>query len=247
MPEKESKSYENWLKVLAEMPEKLPMVDGYGYKYTPLSTILNTVRSILTKHGFAISQDWDYDPEKNTVKIATSIYDKNSLFLGTVSHLPALVINKGNAVQGVGATITYGRRYQVSALLGIATEEDTDAKGGETANKVDKKKEEKPVNDKLKTMLNNTWKKVKEAHEMGVLSDDVAMAQRKALKNITTETGAKAIDKAIDRLISRELDKRDVKVKEDGGESTPEVVDDKVTTEEQKLFESEEEGVQWMN
>ena len=238
MPEKESKSYESWLKVLAEMPEKLPMVDGYNFKYTPLPTILNAVRPILTKHGFGLSQWWDYIPDINVVKIGTTIYTKDGVFVEKVSNLPAMTINKGNIIQGVGATITYGKRYQVGALLGIATEEDTNAETGGTEDKTDKSKETIP--DKLKTMLNNTWKVVKEAHDMGVLSDDVAMAQRKALQNITTEAGAKAIDKAIDRLISRELDKRDVKETEDGGESTPEVVDDKVTADEQRLFETEE-------
>jgi hypothetical protein len=89
--------------------------------------LIEATRPILTKHGIAITQ-WPSMVER-----------------GTDGYLPALVtvltcsgsddrmdftcplyLNDKN-MQGLGAAVTYARRYAWAAALGIASEEDTDA------------------------------------------------------------------------------------------------------------------------
>ena len=116
-----------WVECLAKMPEALPEVEGYGYKYTPLPTILNAVRPILAKYGFAIGQAWNYLENRKVVEVRTTIYHKTGVWRTYKAILPLADVKKGSLIQNVGGTITYGRRYQISAILGLATEEeDTD-------------------------------------------------------------------------------------------------------------------------
>lgn len=119
--------YEKLAKALAEMPSQLPQVEGYGYRYTPLPNIINAIRPILAKHGLGLYQEVETN-EDGEVVVRTIIFSSDGEVLKSPDLvMPVIEMAKCNKAQSIGATITYARRYSLSAFLGIATEEDTDA------------------------------------------------------------------------------------------------------------------------
>ena len=103
-------------------------------KYAPLNEILNEVRPLLSKHGLAIIQ--------NTMSIDDRIGIQTIIIHSSgeniASDILLLKADKDTA-QGQGSVITYGRRYQVSAMLSIASEDDDDGNHA-SGNKPDPKK-----------------------------------------------------------------------------------------------------------
>lgn len=135
-------------------------------KYAPLSDILNMVRPLLTKHGFVLLQNTGSEPDTNRVYVQTILlHDSGEEFKSDKLLLTAKAITKKKSKssrnmegdelnpepisndidpQRAGSAITYGRRYQLSALLGIASEDDDDANSVSSVESKDKKPSEKP-------------------------------------------------------------------------------------------------------
>lgn len=97
----------------------------FGSKYVPLAKILEEARNELSRHGLAIMQSTKTEVinDKTFVFVKTSIICEEGELLSTGwTGLPV-----SDNPQKAGAVITYLRRYTLSSLLGIATEEDDDA------------------------------------------------------------------------------------------------------------------------
>lgn len=114
---------------LAAMQAELPLVvkAGEGHnkaKYAKLEDINEAIRPTLQKYGFAVT-------------FRTRQTDKTLTVIAILSHklghsedtdliLPLDTSGSKNAVQAVGSTISYGKRYALCALLNISTGDDTD-------------------------------------------------------------------------------------------------------------------------
>lgn len=119
---------------MADMQEELPMIEktskAHNSKYAKLEDIHEKIAPCLKKHGFSISFN-------------TSFQDKAVIITGTISHreghskssdirLPIDNSGSKNDVQGMGSTISYGRRYLLGLLLNIVTrDEDNDGNGSD--------------------------------------------------------------------------------------------------------------------
>jgi hypothetical protein len=105
---------------------------GYGYKYAGLDQIEEMANNIFPKFGLSHHQDISskFLDIGQVIYVQTIIRHSSGQRI-TSSKLPMLVEQgKGTSSnQSVGACITYARRYQLSAFLGIAAEEDTDLEG----------------------------------------------------------------------------------------------------------------------
>lgn len=111
-------------------------------KYAPLDEILNVVRPALNRHGFFLSQNIATDHGSQVVTLQTAlIHESGEAYLG--SKMTTTV--KGLDAQKVGSAITYFRRYQLSSLLGIASEDDDDANSVSTKKESNKPKTKKPA------------------------------------------------------------------------------------------------------
>lgn len=99
------------------------VVNGREYTYATLDDILAAVKPALLELGLFIVQIGEGD------KLSTKIVFPNTKGEATVmtSTLP---IGNPTGAQDLGARITYLRRYMLVSLLGLATEEDTDAGTG---------------------------------------------------------------------------------------------------------------------
>jgi hypothetical protein len=106
--------------------------EAYKYKYAPLESFLPQVIEILNKYEFVLVQKATALLDNpRMVRVVTSIIDAKSgtSILGDVeTFLPIQGKDeKINYTQECGAAITYAKRYAISALLGITTDEDNDA------------------------------------------------------------------------------------------------------------------------
>jgi hypothetical protein len=116
-------------KSLAEFQQEVPVIhkgtEGYGYSYADLPAILETINPLLKKHGLGFYQ------MVNGTQLCTTVYHiKSGESIEGCADIPQNVsLAKMNAFQVLGSAITYMRRYQLSAMLGLVTDKDTDAAG----------------------------------------------------------------------------------------------------------------------
>jgi len=121
-----SDSIQNLAKALAQAQAKLrnaPKTEkSHHGKYADLATVIDTARPALAEFGLSVSQLVGSNEEASMVQITTMLLHESGEYIGqTVFMKPAQ-----NTPQSMGICITYGRRYQYSAIIGIASEEDTD-------------------------------------------------------------------------------------------------------------------------
>lgn len=90
-------------------------------KYASLENIIDTVRPFLAKHGLAFSQLPSGENE-----LSTTLIHKSGEWLSATAKINP----KDTSPQAQGSAITYMRRYALSALLGLATEDDDDGNAG---------------------------------------------------------------------------------------------------------------------
>ena len=89
-------------------------------RYATLDAIMDAVRPVLAANGLSIVQGAKETTEG--FNVVTMLCHVSGQFISNVVPVP---ISKQDA-QGVGSALTYGRRYGVSALLALATDDDDD-------------------------------------------------------------------------------------------------------------------------
>ncbi len=97
----------------------------FNSKYADLASIVGACRAALAKHGIAYLQSASADG--NLVKMTTLLIDASGEW---IESDPLQVQAKDAGPQSVGSCLTYLRRYQLAAMVGIAPEDD-DAEAAE--------------------------------------------------------------------------------------------------------------------
>ena len=97
---------------------------GYGYNYATFDSIVDTVKPLLLKHGIVLIQS--VGANQVGILLTTRLQHLSGEWIEDSFILPATQMKGVNNVQALGASITYGKRYGISAMLGIATDDDTD-------------------------------------------------------------------------------------------------------------------------
>lgn len=99
-------------------------------KYADLAGVVDTIKPTLAKHDLAVVQG--FLPSPDGVTIETRILHKSGEWIQDEGlHVPA---DKKNA-QGFGSATTYGRRYALMTLLGVAPDDDDDGNAASAAPK----------------------------------------------------------------------------------------------------------------
>lgn len=90
-------------------------------KYAPLSEVVNTIKPVLMEFGLSFIQNTNGNGDGVTV--STILFHSSGEWIksGELTAKP----EKATA-QAMGAVITYLRRYQLSAIIGISSEDDID-------------------------------------------------------------------------------------------------------------------------
>ena len=100
---------------------------AFRSKYATLDGIMETVRPALAAHGLAVVQGVVH-PETGEggrlvgIMVETRLIHTSGEWLASVVPVP---VAKGDA-HGLGSALSYGRRYGLSALLALSTDEEDD-------------------------------------------------------------------------------------------------------------------------
>jgi len=107
----------------------------FNSKYAPLDVVIEATREGLKKHGLAVMAL----PNGDT--LTTILSHKSGEWIS--ANTPLLADKKGP--QGQGSAITYARRYALSAILNVASEEDDDGNLAQTQGDAKKPAAKKPA------------------------------------------------------------------------------------------------------
>jgi len=120
----------------------------YNSQYATLDEILEIIKPICNKHSVVLLQDitdLKIPTERTRIKNnETEIVNINNITISTmlihesgewIQQEGLTLPNEKNTAQGAGGAVTYGRRYSLSAMLGIATEQDDDGNGSQNDKK----------------------------------------------------------------------------------------------------------------
>lgn len=90
-------------------------------KYADLTATLDMARGPLTKHGLCLIQSVSFND--NGYFVTTQICHSSGQW---ISESLKLLVQKQD-MQGLGSAITYAKRYQAQAMLGLSGDDDDDA------------------------------------------------------------------------------------------------------------------------
>ena len=114
---------------------------GHGYKYATLGACIDAAKPCLLVNGLSVIQLVGSNEKGPTLE--TILGHSSGEFISTICDMPIAKLQGGgggNPAQVMGASITYLRRYQYAAIIGLA-QDDTDG--------VPKVKDRKPTKDEL--------------------------------------------------------------------------------------------------
>ena len=129
---------------LANMQSEIPEIKQNGKiglkgggtqnKYAKFEDINNVVKPILQQHGFAIS--FRVSHQESLILIKGVLVHTAGHREETTIRLPQDTSANKNNVQGVGSSISYGKRYAMCALLNITTRDEDDDGNASTVARV---------------------------------------------------------------------------------------------------------------
>ena len=101
----------------------------YTFHYADYTMITSTVRPILVKFGSSYSHQMKATESGNLILVTTLLHESGEWM---ASEYPIKIkAEEKDSAQAQGSAITYARRYSLSALLGLSTEDDNDGNGAE--------------------------------------------------------------------------------------------------------------------
>lgn len=171
----------------------------YKSKYSTLDNVINTVKPVLAKFGLSYIQSPSTSEDGLHIGTTTLLMHESGEWIESDPIvLPAYKLGRDSVkvydAQAAGIAITYSRRYSLSSLLGISSEDDDDANGIIHEGNA---REQKPklANDKqlnlIKKLLNDV------ATEKNMSADEAYKTLNQYMKKdmewFTSEDASKAI------------------------------------------------------
>lgn len=150
-------------------------MEKYNYHYADLAAVLEGCRPQLSAEGIAIVQA-PYVSEDGAIGVATTLAHSSGEWMRCrVAH--SMKLGKW---QDLGGALTYLRRYSLSAMVSVASEDDTDGAELKAAPKPRQKKEPEPEPEP-------TWAEKAERIANAVKSAASSDAVKKTLQVFSTE------------------------------------------------------------
>jgi len=113
---------------------------GYNYQYADLSAVWATIRKPLTKNGLAVTQTTAFTEDQAPVVITTLLHTSGEWLAGELLVKPLKL-----DPQSLGSAVTYGRRYGLMAILGVAPEEDDGVAASKPSTRSKPKQQKRPT------------------------------------------------------------------------------------------------------
>lgn len=92
----------------------------YSYRYLELPDLLTAVRAALAPHHLAVMQEVA-NAERDVVVTTVLLHASGRQF-----RSPPITLRSGGSAQDIGSASTYGRRYSLAAMVGLAGDLDDD-------------------------------------------------------------------------------------------------------------------------
>jgi hypothetical protein len=121
-------------------------------KYADLSAIWEMCRQPLAANGLSLVQTTEVI-ENNVILETTLLHSSGQWLRGKLSLNPVKL-----DPQGIGSALTYGRRYAMCAMLGIAADADDDAEGA-SSHPGDKRTAANSKSSEKKAAMDSDWLK----------------------------------------------------------------------------------------
>lgn len=111
-------------KFQSEVKQPLKDADNpfFKSKYVPLESVVESITDIAPNHGLSFVQ-WALNDENGRVGVATMVMHETGEF---IEFDPVFMNAEKNTPQGAGSLITYLKRYSLSAVFGITSDQDDD-------------------------------------------------------------------------------------------------------------------------
>ncbi|MBV1928630.1 MAG: ERF family protein [Gammaproteobacteria bacterium] len=154
-----SESVKELFKALSVFQGELENVEkgksGHGYKYATLGHCIDAAKAHLKANGLSVIQLLSSDDKGATI-METVLGHSSGEYISSVCIMPVAKLaggGAGNPAQVMGASITYMRRYQYAAIIGLA-QDDTD---GAPKAKVNIEVESIVANREDHVWVSNNW------------------------------------------------------------------------------------------
>ena len=166
----------------------------YKSKYATLDTIWDTIRKPLSENGLSVAQTMNLIDGKSVLE--TTLYHTSGEWISGTQ----LVNPVKDDPQGLGSAITYARRYSLSAILGLLSDDDDDAN---TATKQESNVEQKVIVAKPVSTVGETPQK----------TEGITVPQTKKIhatakeKGLSVESARSYMQKTFKKSSTKELTK----------------------------------------
>jgi len=177
-------------------------------KYADLSSVWSVARKPLIDNGLSVVQTFDADDGDAPIIVTTLLHVSGQWIRGRL-RVPITKVDP----QAVGSSITYGRRYALSAILGICPEDDDaekamkSSRGGAKAENPKKYESDKPLTGEItKPQKGKLWAMMK---NNGM--DDKQAGAFFAFKNPTTKNDASEFIENFDVYLTEYMETLDGK------------------------------------
>lgn len=148
---------------------------GGKKKYADIAAVYSAIREPLSNNGLSIAQTMrPSDP--GTVCVRTMLMHESGQWISGECVLPW---DRQGGPQGAGSAITYARRYSLSAMIGVVSEDDDDGLGAMPKSKSNSRKTpESPTDIQVNFADRNQVQRIQILmKEMGIDDRDVRIAR----------------------------------------------------------------------
>ncbi|AVQ34388.1 single-stranded DNA-binding protein [Staphylococcus muscae] len=91
-------------------------------KYVPLENVVEAIDEAATPHGLSYTQ-WALNDNSGRIGVATMLMHESGEY---IEYDPVFMNAEKNTPQGAGSLISYLKRYSLSAIFGITSDQDDD-------------------------------------------------------------------------------------------------------------------------
>jgi hypothetical protein len=99
---------------------------NYTYAYSDLESVMEACRPALNKYGICVVQP--VATNGNRITVTTLLGHKSGQWMAA----DLVMVSGAGTPQALGSTITYGRRYGLQSMAGVASEDDDGKAGSDT-------------------------------------------------------------------------------------------------------------------
>lgn len=163
---KKSENISELSKALSKFQQevKQPLKDKdnpfFRSKYVPLENVVEAITNTAPKHGLSFTQ-WALNDDSGRVGVATLLLHESGEY---IEFDPVFMNADKNTAQGAGSLMTYLKRYSLSAVFGITSDEDDDGNSASQNNKP--QSNNKMASDKQLGLLHHKSKELADIHNM---------------------------------------------------------------------------------